>query len=198
VAFWLRSNLSAAERVWVISQYSTPYGIYIYDNIRVCAWVQYVCVCVSERRLHLSWTCWLDLLYKHIFRQLLDLICFTSLCLSVSLFLCLFVYALFLSLSLSLCRVCSVCNYWTATTSFMNVSTWFAATWLNHVCAWCGLCPVIYVCVIWRIIVCDITPWRVWHDSLISHFIMCTMACHSCVCDMTHAHVWHGSFICVT
>jgi len=156
-------------------------------NMCVCAWVNGDCI----------------------FHERADLICFinisfvnfwtwSALHLSVSLFLCLFVYALFLSLSLSLCRVCSVCNYWTATTSFMNVSTWFAATWLNHVCAWCGLCPVIYVCVIWRIIVCDITPWRVWHDSLISHFIMCTMACHSCVCDMTHAHVWHGSFICVT
>jgi len=65
----------------------------------------------TERRLHLSWTCWLDLLYKHIFRQFLDLICFTSLCLSVSLSVCVscaLFFFLWVSLSVSLSVVCAL------------------------------------------------------------------------------------------
>ena len=58
--------------------------------------------------------CRLDLLYKHVCRQFLDLICCTSLCLPVSLFLCLSVYrvlssSLSESLSLSLSLSCELC-----------------------------------------------------------------------------------------
>jgi len=49
-----------------------------------------------------------------------------------------------------------------------------------------------FICVTWRIHMCDMTHSYVWHDA----FICVTWRIHTC--DMTHSYVWHDAFICVT
>jgi len=49
-----------------------------------------------------------------------------------------------------------------------------------------------FICVPWRIHMCDMTHSYVWHDA----FICVTWRIH--ICDMTHSYVWHDTFICVT
>jgi len=50
----------------------------------------------------------------------------------------------------------------------------------------------LFVCVTWRIRMCDMTHSYVWRDS----FICVTWLIH--MCDMTHSYVWHDSFTCMT
>jgi len=54
------------------------------------------------------------------------------------------------------------CNYWTATTFFINLLIWSAT---SSGTSWCGQCPVIYECVTWLIHTCDMAYSNVWHDS---------------------------------
>jgi len=49
-----------------------------------------------------------------------------------------------------------------------------------------------FICVTWRIHMCDMTHSYVWQDA----FICVTWRIH--MCDMTHSYVWHDAFICVT
>ena len=49
-----------------------------------------------------------------------------------------------------------------------------------------------FICVTWRIHMCDMTHSYLWHDA----FICVTWLIH--MCDMTHSYVWHDAFIRVT
>jgi len=64
----------------------------------------------------------------------------------------------------------------------------FNALCVQHPCVWHDS----FICVTWRIRMCDMTDSHVWHDSS----IYVTWLIH--MCDMTHSHEWRGSFICVT
>jgi len=49
-----------------------------------------------------------------------------------------------------------------------------------------------WLCVTWRICVCDMTHCYAWHDSFLPVTWLIPM------CGMTYSHVWHDSFLCVT
>jgi len=78
--------------------------------------------------------------------------------------------------------------------SLLVRDSFICVTWRIH------MCDVIYshvwhdsfMCVTWLIHMCDVTYSYVWRDS----FICITWLIH--VCDVTHSYVWHDSLMCVT
>jgi len=61
----------------------------------------------------------------------------------------------------------------------------------THTCIPFYMCDA-FICVVWFIHVCDLTPSYARHDS----FICVTWLIH--MRDMAHSHAWHDSFTCVT
>jgi len=69
----------------------------------------------------------------------------------------------------------------------------FVDVWVDGlVWLWCGVVRYTFVCVIWLILMCDMTCLFMWNAS----FICVTWLMH--MRDVTHAHVRHDSFICAT
>jgi len=89
--------------------------------------------------------------------------------------------------------LCNVCTY-----GWVMSRMWMSATLLCNVCvcdtiwsAW-DVRYDLFICMTWRIHMCDMTHSHAWHDSSICVAWLIHMR------DMTHPYVWHDSFICVT